>query len=226
MANSLDRDRLHLLVMRDSAAIALEFVAGRKRGDLDNDAVLRFALAGAVEKLGRAASSVSDELRAQQPQIPWAKLIRLRKVLYLNDWQIEPDVVWNTIHADFPLLVDKLESLANATAKPNPNRRDVKMVDLPLDEICAYCKTQPIARLSLFGSALRNELTPESDIDLLVEYLPDAKVGFFDMSRHTDALGEIVGRKVDLGTFNSLSSYIRDEVVANAKLIYTREPFA
>ncbi|MCY3831713.1 MAG: nucleotidyltransferase domain-containing protein [Chloroflexi bacterium] len=52
-------------------------------------------------------------------------------------------------------------------------------INLPLEEIRAYCETQPIERLSLFGSAARNELRPESDVDFLVEYEPEAPVGYF-----------------------------------------------
>ena len=61
---------------------------------------------------------------------------------------------------------------------------------LPEDRIREYCKTQPIQRLSLFGSALRNELT-SSDIDFLVEYMPDAN--FEALSRNAE-LSEIVGQ--------------------------------
>ena len=54
-------------------------------------------------------------------------------------------------------------------------------IGLPLEAIREYCANQPIQRLSVFGSAALNELTPESDIDLLVEYDPDAAVGLFAM---------------------------------------------
>ena len=95
---------------------------------------------------------------------------------------------------------------------------------LPEDKIREYCATQPIRRLSVFGSAVRGELTPESDIDFLVEYLPDASVGYFSMARHMRGLSEIVGRPVDLFTRNGLKEYIRQEVDTSAKLIYAQEP--
>ena len=95
--------------------------------------------------------------------------------------------------------------------------------ELPEDEIREYCAGQPIKRLSVFGSALRNELTPESDIDLLVEYLPEARIGLFDMSGHLTDLSEIVGRQVDLCTPNGLSPYIRDEILESARIIYAKE---
>ena len=95
--------------------------------------------------------------------------------------------------------------------------------DLPEERIREYCASQPIRRLSVFGSAARNELTPDSDIDFLVEYMPDAPVGLFAMSGHRLDLMEIVGRDVDLATPNSLSPYIRQEVLDNAELLYAQD---
>ncbi len=97
-------------------------------------------------------------------------------------------------------------------------------VDLPQDRIREYCATQPIRRLSVFGSAARNELTPESDIDLLVEYMPDARISYFDMGRHVTDLIEIVDRHVDLCTPKSLSRYFRQDVIDSALPIYEKEP--
>ncbi|MCY3832662.1 MAG: nucleotidyltransferase domain-containing protein [Chloroflexi bacterium] len=96
-------------------------------------------------------------------------------------------------------------------------------VDLPQDRIRDYCANQPIQRLSVFGSAVRNELTPESDIDLLVEYLIDAPVGYFTMAQHMLDFAEIFDRRVDLATPDSLSPYIRQAVLDSAELIYAKD---
>lgn len=96
-------------------------------------------------------------------------------------------------------------------------------LDLPLDAIREYCGTQPIRRLSVFGSAVRGELAPESDIDLLVEYLPNARIGLFGMGGHLMDLSDFVGQRVELCTPNGLSKYIRDEVLVSARLIYEKE---
>ncbi len=101
---------------------------------------------------------------------------------------------------------------------------EIVCVDLPQQKIRDYCATQPIRRLSVFGSAVRNEMTPESDIDLLVEYMPDARVSYFDMGRHVTDLIEIVGRQVDLCTPNSISRYFRQDVLDSALPIYAKEP--
>ena len=94
--------------------------------------------------------------------------------------------------------------------------------DLPEDRIREYCACQPIARLSLFGSALRGGLRPESDVDLLVEYLPDARIGYFELVQQEIDLSELIGSKVDLRTPNELSLIFRQQVVDNARLLYVR----
>ena len=93
---------------------------------------------------------------------------------------------------------------------------------LPEDKIREYCKTQPIKRLSLFGSALRNELTSNSDIDFLVEYMPDANIGYFELAQQEIDLSELIGWNVDLRTPNELSRYFRQDVIDDARLIYEK----
>ncbi len=96
------------------------------------------------------------------------------------------------------------------------------MLDLPLEAIREYCASQPIRRLSVFGSAARNELKPESDVDLLVEYLTDARIGYFELAQQEIDLSELIGSKVDLRTPNELSLIFRQQVVDNARLLYVR----
>jgi len=72
----------------------------------------------------------------------------------------------------------------------------------------------------VFGSAIRGQLRPDSDIDLLVEFEPDHTPGLFSIIRMEMELTETLGRKVDLRTPDDLSQYFRDEVMANAELQY------
>ena len=91
---------------------------------------------------------------------------------------------------------------------------------LPLEAIRAYCKQRPIKRLSLFGSALRADFGPDSDIDMLIEYAPEAKLDAFAILRQQADLCKLIGRPVDLGTPQTLSPYIRHEVIESAELLY------
>ena len=92
-------------------------------------------------------------------------------------------------------------------------------IDIPAAPVSELCRRRRIKRLAVFGSALREDFTPESDVDLLVEFEPDARVGleFFAIENE---LSEIIGRKVDLNTAGFLSPYFRDEVIREAEAIY------
>jgi predicted nucleotidyltransferase len=91
---------------------------------------------------------------------------------------------------------------------------------IPKDKLAEFCKKNYISRLSLFGSALRGPLGPDSDIDLLVEFEEGHTPGLFSIVRMEIELTEALGRKVDLRTPGDLSRYFRDEVLRNAKLEY------
>ena len=92
---------------------------------------------------------------------------------------------------------------------------------LPPPEILReFCERHGIAKLSLFGSALTERFGPESDIDLLVEFLPGRRPTLFGISGMELELSEQIGRRVDLRTKMDLSRYFRDEVVALARPLY------
>jgi predicted nucleotidyltransferase len=88
------------------------------------------------------------------------------------------------------------------------------------DKLVDFCTKNHIKRLSVFGSSIRDELQPDSDIDLLVEFKQGHTPGLFTIIRMEMELSEMLGRKVDLRTPEDLSRYFRDEVVQNAKLQY------
>jgi len=92
-------------------------------------------------------------------------------------------------------------------------------INIPEEEIAQFCQQNHIRRLALFGSVLRDDFGPESDIDVLVEFEPGVRIGlrFFTMEQE---LSQILGRKVDLNTLGFLSKYIRDEVLAEAEIYY------
>jgi predicted nucleotidyltransferase len=94
-------------------------------------------------------------------------------------------------------------------------------IEIPREKIAEFCKRHHIRKLSLFGSVLRDDFRPDSDIDVLVEFEPAHIPGlaFFAMQ---DELSQILGRPVDLNTPNFLSSYFRDEVKAQALVQYVQ----
>jgi len=97
------------------------------------------------------------------------------------------------------------------------------LTTLPLKKIIAFCQKHPIiSKLSLFGSALSGNLREDSDIDFLVEFVPDKTPSLFVLIDLEDELKNIVGRKTDLRTPEELSHFFRDEVLTHAKTIYVR----
>jgi len=87
-------------------------------------------------------------------------------------------------------------------------------------ELETFCRKNHITKMSLFGSALRDELEPGSDIDILVEFDKNHMPGLFDISRMEIELSDVIGRKVDLRTSEDLSKYFREQVVLEAKVQY------
>jgi len=94
------------------------------------------------------------------------------------------------------------------------------IIDLNKEKIAVFCKRHYIKRLSLFGSFLQGKATPDSDIDLLVEFDPEHIPGFIRLAGMENELTEILGYKVDLRTPNELSRYFRKEVIDSAEVQY------
>ncbi len=92
-------------------------------------------------------------------------------------------------------------------------------VDIPDDKIADFCRRHHIRKLALFGSILRDDFGPDSDIDVLVEFDPEHIPGlaFFGME---EELSQILGRKVDLNTKEWLSPYFRQQVQQEALVQY------
>jgi len=93
-------------------------------------------------------------------------------------------------------------------------------IDIPNEKIAEFCRRNHIKRLALFGSVLRDDFRPDSDIDVLVEFEPEARVGLLTLAGMEIELSELLGRKVDLNTPGFLSRYFRDEVLAEAEVRY------
>lgn len=93
---------------------------------------------------------------------------------------------------------------------------------IPIDreKIAAFCRRHRICKLSLFGSVLRDDFGPDSDVDVLVEFEPGCTPGMFALVAMQDELTEMLRRTVDLRTPQDLSRLFRDAVLANAEVEY------
>lgn len=96
-------------------------------------------------------------------------------------------------------------------------------ISIPREQIAEFCRQHHICKLSLFGSVLRDDFRPDSDVDVLVEFEPDHIPGLIRFAGMELELSDILGgRKVDLNTPKFLSPYFRDEVLAEAEVQYVQ----
>lgn len=95
-----------------------------------------------------------------------------------------------------------------------------KDLRLPGSELPVYCQRNGIRRLELFGSATRADFAPQSDVDLLVEFRPEARIGFLALSRMQRELSELFGRRVDLVPRGGLKPVIASSILGEAEPLY------
>ncbi|MFW5636956.1 MAG: nucleotidyltransferase family protein [Thermodesulfobacteriota bacterium] len=95
-------------------------------------------------------------------------------------------------------------------------------ISVPKQKVADFCRRNRIRRLSFFGSVLRDDFRPESDVDVLVEFEPDARVGMIGLTGMELELGEILGRRVELHTSRGLNPHFRNEVLERAEGIHGR----
>ena len=93
-------------------------------------------------------------------------------------------------------------------------------INIPNEEIERFCEQYHIEKLAFFGSVLRDDFTPESDIDILVEFHPEHIPGLIRLSLMENELSRLFQRKVDLRTPEDLSPYFRQEVLDSAVIQY------
>jgi predicted nucleotidyltransferase len=95
-------------------------------------------------------------------------------------------------------------------------------INIHQEGIAAFCKRNHIRKLAIFGSALRDDFGPNSDVDVLVEFDPQHIPGYIRLAGMELELSQILGRRADLNTPNMLSRYFRDQVLAQAEVQYAQ----
>jgi predicted nucleotidyltransferase len=91
---------------------------------------------------------------------------------------------------------------------------------IPREAIAGFCRAHSVCALSLFGSATREDFTDASDVDVLIDLKPEARIGLVAFQQMRDELAHIFGRPVDLVTRGGLNRHIRDEVQRQAEVVY------
>lgn len=95
-------------------------------------------------------------------------------------------------------------------------------INISKDEIAEFCQRHHICKLSLFGSVLRDDFRPDSDVDVLVEFEPGKTPGLAIVKMQQELSEMLNGKEVDLRTPQELSRYFRDRVMAEAVVQYVQ----
>ncbi len=93
-------------------------------------------------------------------------------------------------------------------------------IEIPRERIAAFCRRHQIRWLALFGSVLRDDFRPDSDVDVLVEFEPDRRYTYFTLAEIEEDLSRLLGRKVDLHMPKTLHPFLRDKVLGQAEALY------
>lgn len=104
-------DPVRLRHMLDAATEAVSFAQNRTRSNLDNDRMLTLALVRCLEIIGEAASRITRKRQDELPQIPWSQIIGMRNRIIHAYFEIELNIVWDTVTEDLPILIAELEKI-------------------------------------------------------------------------------------------------------------------
>lgn len=106
-------DKARLRHMLDAAQEAVSFAAGRSRQDLETDRMLNLSLVRLLEIVGEAARGLSPEFRDAHPETPWKKIAGMRDRLIHGYFDVNLDIVWQTVTQEVPMLIAQLEAIAS-----------------------------------------------------------------------------------------------------------------
>lgn len=93
-------------------------------------------------------------------------------------------------------------------------------IPIPEKQVAEFCQRNQIRTLSLFGSVLREDFGPDSDVDVLVEFESEARIGFMALGRMQRELADLFGRRVDVVPWDGLKPQIRDSVLGSSRVLY------
>ena len=106
-----EADLIKIKHMFDAASEILEYTKGKTRNDFESERILNLSVVHLLEILGEAAAGISSEVQVQHEKIPWKAIIAMRNRLIHRYFDINLDIVWETIKQDIPPLVPTLKEI-------------------------------------------------------------------------------------------------------------------
>jgi len=232
-------DRVYVALIRDAARGAMESISDMTRGEFLESKLAQHAVAFDIVRIVERVPKLSDGFKMAHSVVDWDELATLRAKTEPEFAKIDAAAEWEAATTILPLIADSLDALLPAGAPWNGTspeeggpiavgREDIRdsaqpvppPLPIPRDELRALCQKLRVTRLRLFGSAVRDDFGPESDIDLLVEYEPGTNHPWGGASLGDEFSPLFAGREVELIDPEHINPYVRDGILAEAVEIY------
>jgi uncharacterized protein len=225
-----ERDPALLFTLVDSARQAQEFTAGMDLDALAADRMTLAAVESVLGRMGRAAAIVSDSVRKAAPEVEWTRMAQFAEYLLREYRKVAPDEVWAEVQETVPVVIRVIEPmippLPTDPGEIIPQHAEPRL-DPSREQIAEFCRKWRVDELALFGSVLRDDFRPDSDVDVLLEFAPDAGISLFDYSEIQDDLEAIFGRRVDVvskrGILQGRNPFSQKEILGTARVLYAPE---
>lgn len=226
-------DTLYVALMRDEVRGVLEAVEGCSREEFISDELCIGAAAFHFMRLAERPLKASTTYRSAHPEIPWDDLAGIRDRVEPELFHEDAAVMWEIGTGEFPALVDALEALLPPDELWRYRRDDdgdeelvwpatepdvLSRVPIPTAALDEICRRYDVRRIRFCGSVLRDDFGSDSDIDMMVEFGPNAPEGW-GVFRLDEELSELFGREADVMHGRPVR-YIREQMLAEAKTIY------
>lgn len=221
---ALRRELLLADLIHEALTGLAETLSGTDREQFLANDVLHSAVQLELARIGRAAERMPAYARARFASVAWDDYAAYGDQLLTRYYAVDLEQVWRRAHAaacDLPSVVAAI----HATELPSGELLHVGVprVPIPKARLDELCRAFQVRELALFGSVLRDDFHPDSDIDILVEFDPVARFGlsrFFELQRE---LEDLFGREVDLIEQAGLKPRLRDDILASREIIYSVE---
>lgn len=236
---TLHDDRVYVALIRDATRGAMRTVAKTTRDEFLASETHQGAAAFNILLIAERTPKLSAAYKAAHPVVDWEELATMRSKTEPEFAKIDAEAEWEAVTEILPPVADALDALlpvgepwnGTSTEAAGPAEEELAAVlasrgsvpaplPIPRDELAALCQKLRVTRLRLFGSAVRGDFGPESDIDLLVEYEPRTKHPWGGASLGDEFSPLFSGREVELIDAEHLNPYVRDGILADAVEIY------
>ena len=226
-------DTLYVALMRDEVRGVLEAVEGCSREEFITDELHIGVAAFHFVRLAERPLKASAAYRAAHPEIPWEDLAGIRDRVEPELFHEDAAVMWDIATGEFPALVETLEALLPPDElwryrKDDDNDEELvwpatepdvtPRVPMPMAALDEICRRFDVRRIRLCGSVLRDDFGPDSDIDIMPEFGPNAPKGW-DVFQLDQELTELFDHEADV-MHGKPVRYIREQMLAEAKTIY------